>query len=166
MADEKMWTVPLRKELLKVSRYRRAKRAVSAVRDFAERQVKSEVLIGQELNLKLHEHGRQNPPPKGKGKAYKFKEKGVVYFVEGTVMKEEVKKKKSEEKVKVESKVPAAEEKSEKLDEEKKKVESHELKKEGKGRKVKGDEVRVEKVGVKKGEVYPMDEKPANVKKK
>jgi large subunit ribosomal protein L31e len=63
MVTERVYKVPLRKEFLKAPKYKRAKRAVSAVRKFLERHMKSaEVKIGEHLNRKLWERGIKNPP--------------------------------------------------------------------------------------------------------
>ncbi len=62
-ALERTYNVPLRKEWLKVSLYRRAKKAGTALRDFLMRHMKSEhVLIGKHLNEAIWAHGIKNPP--------------------------------------------------------------------------------------------------------
>ena len=59
------YVIPLRKDLVRVSRHRRAKRAVSLVRDFVGRHAKvSEVKVGQGLNEFLWSNGLRNPPGK------------------------------------------------------------------------------------------------------
>lgn len=75
---ERMYTIPLRREWLKSPRYRRAKKAVSAVRKFLVRHMKSEdVLLGKYLNLEIWKHGMRNPPHKIRVNVKKD-EKGVV----------------------------------------------------------------------------------------
>jgi large subunit ribosomal protein L31e len=60
---ERTYTIPLRREWLKTPKYKRAKKAVNAVREFAVKHMKSDnVLIGPKLNLKIWEHGMKNPP--------------------------------------------------------------------------------------------------------
>lgn len=60
---ERTYNVPLRKEWLKVSLYRRAKKASTALRDFLMQHMKSEhVLIGKHLNEAIWVHGIKNPP--------------------------------------------------------------------------------------------------------
>jgi large subunit ribosomal protein L31e len=60
---ERTYTVPLRKEFQKAPKYRRAKKAVNALRAFMQRHMKTDdVLIGPQLNMKLWERGIKNPP--------------------------------------------------------------------------------------------------------
>ncbi len=63
MALERTYNVPLRIEWLKVPKYKRAKKAVTALREFLQRHMKSEtVLIGKYLNNAIWHHGMRNPP--------------------------------------------------------------------------------------------------------
>lgn len=56
------YTIHFRNEVRKVPRYLRAKKAVTAVREFIVRHAKvSDIKIGQYLNLKLWEQGIKNP---------------------------------------------------------------------------------------------------------
>lgn len=60
---ERTYNIPLRSETLKVPPYRKAKKAVRAVREFLVKHMKSEdVFLGRHLNMKLWEHGMKNPP--------------------------------------------------------------------------------------------------------
>ncbi len=62
---ERTYNVPLRREYLKVPRYKRAKKAVSALRQFLARHMKtdiSKVKIMNSANLELWKHGIKNPP--------------------------------------------------------------------------------------------------------
>ena len=64
---ERIYTIPLRREFQKVPRWRRSKRAVSAVRKFIEKHMKSEnVKIEKQLSEKLWERGAKNPIPRVK----------------------------------------------------------------------------------------------------
>ena len=75
---ERMYTVPLRREYLKVPRYKRTQKASKALRLFLEKHMKSEnVLIGKYLNAFLWKHGIRNPPHHVKVTATKD-DKGVV----------------------------------------------------------------------------------------
>ena len=75
---ERTYVVPLRREWLKVSRYKRAKKAVTAVRQFLGKHIKSEnVLVGTSINKEVWKHGIRNPPSRIKLTAIKD-EKGVV----------------------------------------------------------------------------------------
>ncbi|MEK6837797.1 MAG: 50S ribosomal protein L31e [Nanoarchaeota archaeon] len=63
-AVERTLTINIRKEILKVPRYKRAKKAVTAVRGYLQQHMKAEaenVKIGKYLNLKIWEHGIKNP---------------------------------------------------------------------------------------------------------
>ena len=65
MAVERTYTIPLRREWLKSPRYRRAKKAVTAVKQFLTKHMKSEdIRLGKHLNEELWKHGIKNPPCK------------------------------------------------------------------------------------------------------
>lgn len=60
---ERVYNVPLRKEWLKKPKYKRAKKAVTALRNFISKHMKSEnVKIGKYANLELWKNGIKNPP--------------------------------------------------------------------------------------------------------
>ena len=62
---ERTYNVPLRKEWLKAPRYKRAKKAVTALREFLARTFRVEIVnvkIGIHANLLIWKHGMQNPP--------------------------------------------------------------------------------------------------------
>ncbi|MBS3133240.1 60S ribosomal protein L31 [Candidatus Woesearchaeota archaeon] len=62
-ATERTYTIPLRREVAKAPKYKKAKKAVSAVREFVIRHSKSsDVRIGKHLNTKLWQHGIKNVP--------------------------------------------------------------------------------------------------------
>src|SRR3989344_3275314 len=124
MAEERIYTIPLRREFRKAPIYRRTKRALKEVKEFLARHMKAEeVKIGKYLNLELWKHGRKNPPAKIKIKAVKdiikVKDKDVIVVkaelinAPVEIVKEE-KTKKKEGKVQVEEK--KLEEKIEKLE--------------------------------------------------
>ena len=78
MAAEKTFNIPLRKEFQKAPKYKRAKKAVRAVREYLVKHMRNEnVLIGPKLNLKIWEHGIKNPPHHVKVTAVEDKE-GIV----------------------------------------------------------------------------------------
>ena len=61
---ERTLTINIRKEILKVPKYKRAKKAITAVREFLQQHMKAtqeNVKLGKHLNLKLWEHGIKNP---------------------------------------------------------------------------------------------------------
>ena len=60
---ERTYNVPLRKAFRKAPKYKRAKRAVNALRKFIARHMKSpNIKIGRHLNQEIWKHGIQNPP--------------------------------------------------------------------------------------------------------
>ena len=60
---ERTYNIPLRRETLKAPSYRKAKKAITAIREFIGRHMKSgNVAVGKYLNLKVWEHGIKNPP--------------------------------------------------------------------------------------------------------
>src|SRR3989338_6340607 len=60
---ERVYNIPLRSEWLKAPPYKRAKKAVSAVREFLVKHMKSEqVKLGRMLNHKIWECSIKNPP--------------------------------------------------------------------------------------------------------
>ena len=76
---ERVYNVPLRKEYQKSPRWRRTKKAVSALREFLMKHMKSEeVKLGKEINELLWQHGIKNPPHHVKVTATRD-EKGVVH---------------------------------------------------------------------------------------
>lgn len=75
---ERVYTIPLRREFLKVQNWRRTEKAVKAVREFLQRHMKSNVVrIGKDINEKLWAHGIKHPPHHVKITA-KRDDKGVV----------------------------------------------------------------------------------------
>lgn len=123
---ERVYNIPLRKEIEKVSEWDRASKAVKATRKFLVRHMKSEdVKLGQHLNMELHAGGRKHPPHHVKVNTYE--EGGKVYaeLFGAPVEKIEEKKVKVPE-VKISKDAKKAEEKIEKQDKEKKEILEHE----------------------------------------
>jgi ribosomal protein L31E len=81
MATERTYIIPLRKEWLKTVKYRRAKKAVRAIREFLMRHMKAAVMedvrIGKYLNLELWKHSIKHPPSRVKVNVTKD-DKGIV----------------------------------------------------------------------------------------
>lgn len=102
MADEKQFTIPLRREFSKGPSYKRSEKAIKAIREFIERHMKTDnVKIGKNLNLKIFERGRKNPPPRIKVKAVKEENLVRVELPEFPFeLKVEKKEKKKETKTK------------------------------------------------------------------
>ncbi len=62
---ERTYTIPLRREWLRVPKYKRAKRAIHAVQNFLKRHMRAElenVKVGNSINLEIWKHGIRNPP--------------------------------------------------------------------------------------------------------
>jgi ribosomal protein L31E len=95
---EQTYTIPLRKEYQKAPKYRRAKKAINAVRAFVQKHMKTEeVLIGPKLNLKIWEHGIKNPPHHVKVTAIRDDKEGLTRVeLFGFEFKKQEKKEKKE----------------------------------------------------------------------
>ena len=172
MADEKQFTIPLRKSFVKVPVYKRTEKALKGIKYFILRHMKAdEVKIGQHLNLHVWKHGRKNPPVRVKVKSIKEEINGkTVAHVELPEFefpkKKEVKVK--EEKKKPEQKQPEQKEAVKKQVEEKEKERKieKELEHEGKivekettkGKKVKPSEQEAEKEVLKQKDKRAFDE--------
>ena len=103
---ERTYNVPLRKEFLKVPKYKRAKKAVTALKQFLVKHMKSDnVKIGKYLNDEIWKHGIKNPPHHVKLNAVKDKEGLITAELVGApVDKKEEEETKKEEEPKVEEK--------------------------------------------------------------
>ncbi len=124
---ERTYTIPIRRETLKAPAYRKAKKAVNAVRNFLIKHMKSDnVSIGRYLNMKLWQNGIKNPPGKVRVVATKDdKGKVAAEIIGAPKEKAETKRAKTKEAPKAEAKTEAA--KEEKA-EEAKKIEQEEIK--------------------------------------
>tara|TARA_Y100000310_G_C20267229_1_gene616339 strand:+ start:243 stop:551 length:309 start_codon:yes stop_codon:yes gene_type:complete len=75
---ERTYNVPLRKEYRKVPRWKKTKKAVTALRQFLAKHMKSDdIKLSNALNEKVWQHGIKNPPHHVKVTVTKD-EKGVV----------------------------------------------------------------------------------------
>ncbi len=137
---ERLYVVHLRDGFIKVPRYKRAKKAVSHLREFIKRHMKSkEVYISKKVNEFIWSRGIKNPPPRIKVVAVKEEAITKVFLPEEW---EEMKKSKEKEKKEVEKK---DEEKIKKKDKQEEKKEE-DKKKEDKEDKDKGvNEEKAEK---------------------
>ncbi len=159
MADlERTYTIPLRREWLRVPRYKRAKRAIHAVQNFLKRHMKTElenVKIGNSINLEIWKHGIRNPPSRVRITTRKD-DKGIVVaemFGKALPTKEDKKEKGIKDKVLETVGVKAPEVKKEAVKEESKKIakeSSKVIKTELKKLEEKTEKVKKEKVAVKK----------------
>lgn len=120
---ERTYNVPLRREWLKVPKYKRAKKAIFALKRFLTRHMKSQdVLIGKRLNEFVWQNGIRAPPHHVKVNVVK-EDDGKVYaelfgfkYEKAVEIKEEKGKKKG-----IEEKVEKKEESGEKKEETKEK---------------------------------------------
>jgi large subunit ribosomal protein L31e len=138
---ERTYNVPLRKEWIKVPRYKRAKKAVKALKEFIIRNMKPEldekgkynIKILKYANLEIWKHGIKNPPHHIKVNTVKDEKGKVLVELEGKPMHEEAaeKEKKKEAEKQPETKEEKLEEKRKetvkKEAEEAKKIEKEEI---------------------------------------
>ena len=95
---ERNYNIPLRRETLKAPSYRKAKKAITAIREFVSRHMKSgDVKVGRYLNLKVWEHGIKNPPHHVRVTAAKD-DKGKVFVELTDAPKPKAEEKKSAKK--------------------------------------------------------------------
>lgn len=140
---ERTYTIPLRKETLKVPPFRKANKAVKTIKEFISKHMKSQnVALGKYLNLNIWHHGAKNPPhhvkvnvakdDKGKVIAELFgaqKEEPKIEEKKKELKKEEKEVKEAEFTEKPEEKLEKeVEEIKEEKAEEAKKVEKEEIK--------------------------------------
>lgn len=128
MAIERTYIIPLRREWLRVPEYKRAKRAVAAVKNFLMRHMKqhdiSQIKLGTVLNEELWSRGMKNPPSRIKVNVVK-EDDGLVkaeLFGHKYVVKKKIEKKEEDKSIagKLKSALGGKEEKKEEKAEEKK----------------------------------------------
>ncbi len=159
---ERTYNIPLRKEFEKVPKYKRAKKAVTALRKFLKRHMKSDnIKLGKHLNELVWSNGMRNPPHHVKVSAVK-EDSGVIRaeLVGKPIYEEEptpADKKKEDKAAKKEEK---AEDKEDKKAEDKKEEKSEAKIEEKTEEKPKEDEKPEEKKDEKTEEKKP-EEKPA-----
>ena len=103
---EKIYNIPLRREVQKVPKYMRANKAIRAIKEYLKKHVKDDVKIGKYLNQKVLERGKCNSPHHVEVKVTKEergeKEKKVEYWLaELVVLLLRKKKKLKKRKVKL-----------------------------------------------------------------
>lgn len=141
MALERIYIIPLRKEWEKVPRYRRAKKAVKAVREFLVRHMKlydrdlRKVKIGRWLNMYLWQRGIKKPPVRVKVKAVKD-DSGIVRVELADLPKKALREK---EKEKVKSKESGKEKQEGEKKEGKKQEKEKQVKEKKKGEEQEGE---------------------------
>ncbi|MAG60359.1 50S ribosomal protein L31e [archaeon] len=120
MADakkmERSYTIPLRREFLKVPRYKRAKKATAAIKQFLTKHMKSDkIKVGTSINEKVWENGMRNPPSKVRVQVVKDEEGTVTAELFGAKKTEvkKVNKKAPVKKKEAQKPAPAKEKKTE-----------------------------------------------------
>jgi len=137
--EEKIYTIPLRKEWLKVPKYRRAKKAIKAIKEFIARHMKiydrdlKKIKIDKWVNEAVWLRGIKKPPQKiivkaiKEGNIVKVEFQGLPpkFKIEEEKLKKKIEKakKREEEKKKTKKEEKKPEKKEEKSEEEKKKEE-------------------------------------------
>ena len=110
---EREYNVPLRREWLKAPKYKRAKKAVTALREFLVKHMKSEdVKIGVHANRHIWSKGMRNPPHHIKVTAVKDDNGAVIAELIGVKVAEPKAEKNAAKKIK-EEKAPAKKTKKE-----------------------------------------------------
>ena len=108
VAVERVYNIPLRKEFQKAPMYKRAKKAITALREFVSRHMKSkidDVKVGKYLNMLIWEKGIKSPPHHVKVTLKKYNDGRVeAELVNAPVEKKEDKKSKKKEEAKTETK--------------------------------------------------------------
>jgi|YelNatPaOPRAMG01_1025707.scaffolds.fasta_scaffold02991_16 ribosomal protein L31E len=130
MAEERVYNIPLRREALKASKWRRAKKAVTVLKAFIKSHAKVKtVKLSKWVNQAIWSRGSKYPPAKLSVKVSidKTKSSAEVDLLE--LPKEALKEKKKKEEGKKEAKKlekteEKSEEKEEKKEKEKEKVEA------------------------------------------
>ncbi len=99
MAEEKIYTIPLRKEWLKVPIYKRSRKAITATKQFLFRHLKKEVSVGPYLNEYIWKQGNRHPPGKVKIRIEEEKEKLTAELINAP--RKEIKKEEKEDTIKI-----------------------------------------------------------------
>lgn len=124
---ERVYNVPLRKKYRNAPNWKRTKRAVTALREFIQKNMKSkDVKIGKYANLDLWKHGIKNPPHHIKVNCIKYEDGVVRAEIVGAPQekpKEEKKRsKKSKDEIKVKDALSGDEEKIGEFEEKEKEI--------------------------------------------
>lgn len=130
MAEEKVFTINLKREFKKDSRWKKSNRASREVRRYLEKHMKSDdVKIGSSINEEIWRKGDQKPPSKIKVRAVKDDDGTVKAELFGFVAPEVEEPKEEKKKDKKEEKKEKPEKKEEPKDEKPKKEKSKEKEK-------------------------------------
>ena len=83
MVEERVYVIPLRRDLNKRALWRRTNKAVTLINDFIKKHMKTDkVVISKEVNELLWSRGSKRPPGKIKVKAVKDDKKTTVSLAE------------------------------------------------------------------------------------
>ena len=139
---ERIYNIPVRKEFLRAPKHKRANRAVSAVRMFLQRHMKSDdVRLGNHINLAIWERGRKQPPHHVKVTAIKGDDNIVRAELFGVPVEQPKKEEKKSKVQTLKEKVMGAEKTEPKIMETTaKETKSEEVKSESKPKKAKKTE--------------------------
>lgn len=164
---ERNYVIPLRREWLKSPKYKRAKKAITAIKEFVTKHMKAtDVKIMNELNEEVWKNSIKSPPGKVKVTCVKDEEGIVKVSLIGLIKEEKPEKKAKKTTKKNETKAKPKEEAHVKENKvEKPKVEAKkEIKSEAKPKEETKIEKKVEEKTIKEPEVKKT-EKPKEVKK-
>ncbi len=69
---ERVYTIPLRREVIKVAKYKRSPKAIRVIKEFVKRHLKSDdITIMPDVNKFVWANGIKNPPGRVKVKVVK-----------------------------------------------------------------------------------------------
>lgn len=102
--EERTYTIPLRREFQKTTRFKKAKKAVTAVKEFTLKHAKAkEVKVGRYLNEAIWANGIKYPPARVKVRITKENDIATVELIDAPIVeKKTTEKKKIKEEVKAE----------------------------------------------------------------
>jgi large subunit ribosomal protein L31e len=162
-AIERQYTIPLRREWLKVPKHKRANKAMKAVIQFLSKHMKAEeadIRVGRWLNEEVWGRGMKYPPHKIRINASKD-DKGIVKaeIIELSERAKKVEEKEAKRKAVIDEK-KKKEEAAKKAEEEKAKKEAERLAKEEAAKQTPAEkEVKKEEAAIKKKEMHDIVEK-------
>ena len=99
MAEEKIYTIPLRRKWLKVPIYKRSRKSITATKQFLLRHLKKDVKIGPYLNEYIWKQGNRHPPARVKVRIEEEKDKLIAELINAP--RKEVKKEDKEDIIKI-----------------------------------------------------------------
>lgn len=75
MADEKILTINLRKELQKIPKWQRSKKSAKILKQILEKQVKGDIKLSRDVNEKIWSRSSKKPPAKLRVRAIELENK-------------------------------------------------------------------------------------------